>query len=247
MREQRLVVELLGEEGAGRRPAIADVALVGRSEVGDDVVVNVEALDLGLGSGGFDIVHVNLTRGLAGQSTEGANVMKLNYTSMQHAIVPVEDEALRCRWSGRSRCSRSMASWAPSHGPSASQPGGEARLCADRGRRAARGALTDRRDASRARSAGRPPDRRRGLRWRGRGDHHGWSAPPRAHARSDGMRRYAVPARESSARARGWVTAAWWRSTPLTWRWHSAARRCWWRGCPRAMTAPATAASPTTP
>ena len=28
------------------------------------MVVNVEALDLGLGSGGFDIVHANLTRGL---------------------------------------------------------------------------------------------------------------------------------------------------------------------------------------
>ncbi len=33
---------------------------------GDEVVVNVAALDLGLGSGGFDVVHVNLTRGLAG-------------------------------------------------------------------------------------------------------------------------------------------------------------------------------------
>ena len=36
------------------------------AEVGDEVIVNVQALDLGLGSGGFDIVHVNLTRGLAG-------------------------------------------------------------------------------------------------------------------------------------------------------------------------------------
>ena len=30
------------------------------------MIVNVEARDLGLGSGGFDIVHCNLTRGLAG-------------------------------------------------------------------------------------------------------------------------------------------------------------------------------------
>jgi len=57
---QRLEVELAGE----RRPAVADVGLVGESEVGDDVVVNTAALDLGLGSGGFDVVHVNLTRGL---------------------------------------------------------------------------------------------------------------------------------------------------------------------------------------
>ena len=37
-----------------------------RCEAGDEVIVNVAALDLGLGSGGFDIVHVNLTRGLEG-------------------------------------------------------------------------------------------------------------------------------------------------------------------------------------
>jgi uncharacterized protein DUF3866 len=88
--EQRLTVELGGE----RRRAIADVALVGAAEVGDEVIVNVQALDLGLGSGGFDVVHVNLTRGLSGEGDGGANVMKLNYTSLQHAVEPVEDERL---------------------------------------------------------------------------------------------------------------------------------------------------------
>src|ERR1019366_7999514 len=89
--EQDLVVELDGSE----RPAIADVTLVGRSEMGDELIVNVEALDLELGSGGFDIVHVNLPRGLAGAGAKGANAMKLNYTSLQHAVAPVEDEWLR--------------------------------------------------------------------------------------------------------------------------------------------------------
>jgi hypothetical protein len=94
-REQQLQVELAGEEGTGRRrKAVADVALVGRSEPGDEVIVNVEALDLGLGSGGFDIVHVNLTRGLEGEGQPGAHVMKLNYTSLQHAVEPVEGEEL---------------------------------------------------------------------------------------------------------------------------------------------------------
>jgi hypothetical protein len=94
--EQRLVVELAGDDtSATPRAAIADVALVGRAEVGDQVIVNVQALDLGLGSGGFDVVHVNLTRGLAGEGTPGAQVMKLNYTSLQHAITPVEDEPLQ--------------------------------------------------------------------------------------------------------------------------------------------------------
>ncbi len=57
---------------------------------GDEVVVNVEALDLGLGSGGFDVVHVNLTRGLEGSGAEGEHVMKLNYSSLQHSVEPVE-------------------------------------------------------------------------------------------------------------------------------------------------------------
>jgi hypothetical protein len=92
--EQELVVALAEGDGA-RRAALADVALVGRAEPGDEVIVNVQALDLGLGSGGFDIVHVNLTRGLAGDGEPGAGVMKLNYTSLQHAVKPVEDERLR--------------------------------------------------------------------------------------------------------------------------------------------------------
>jgi hypothetical protein len=91
--EQDLMIELSGAAGEVRA-AIADVALVGRAEVGDEVIVNVQALDLGLGSGGFDVVHVNLTRGLAGAGETGASVMKLNYTSLQHAVRPVEDDRL---------------------------------------------------------------------------------------------------------------------------------------------------------
>ncbi len=89
--EQELTISLLGGE---RRPAIADVGLVGASRQGDEVVVNVQALDLGLGSGGFDIVHVNLTRGLSADGAPDAHVMKLNYTSLQHAVACVEEQEL---------------------------------------------------------------------------------------------------------------------------------------------------------
>src|SRR5438128_1165866 len=92
--EQGLRIQLDGGEGVPRA-AIADVSLVGPAEAGDEVIVNVQALDLGLGSGGFDVVHVNVSKGLSGEGTEGAAVMKLNYTSLQHAIVPVEGESLR--------------------------------------------------------------------------------------------------------------------------------------------------------
>jgi hypothetical protein len=85
--EDPLTVEVDGE----RRPAWADVVLLGEMREGDEVVVNVAALDLKLGSGGFDIVHVNLTRGLEPRDeTPGEHVMKLNYTSLQHPVEPVE-------------------------------------------------------------------------------------------------------------------------------------------------------------
>jgi hypothetical protein len=80
----RVVVE--GDE----RPAWADRSMVGEIERGDEVIVNAEALDLGLGSGGFDLVHANLTRGLLAEGGREAHVMKLNYTSLQHPVEPVE-------------------------------------------------------------------------------------------------------------------------------------------------------------
>jgi hypothetical protein len=76
-------------EGSAR-PAWADRSLVGEIEPGDEVIVNTAALDLGLGSGGFDVVHVNLTRGLGADGAGAAHVMKLNYTSLQHPVEPVE-------------------------------------------------------------------------------------------------------------------------------------------------------------
>jgi hypothetical protein len=84
--EEPLTVDVDGE----RRPAWVDTGLVGEVREGDEVVVNTEALDLGLGSGGFDVVHVNLSRGLEGGGEEGEHVIKLNYSSLQHAVEPVE-------------------------------------------------------------------------------------------------------------------------------------------------------------
>lgn len=84
--EEPLAVEVDGE----RRPAWADESLLGEMRRGDEVVVNVAALDLGLGSGGFDIVHVNLTRGLDAEPAGNEHVMKLNYSSLQHPVDPIE-------------------------------------------------------------------------------------------------------------------------------------------------------------
>src|SRR5918994_3980708 len=66
-------------------PCIAYPRLTGPVAMDDDVVVNVQARELGLGSGGFDVLHVNLTRGLELGAEDGAHVMKLPYTSLQLA------------------------------------------------------------------------------------------------------------------------------------------------------------------
>jgi hypothetical protein len=82
------------EVDGARRRAWADEALLGEICKGDEIVVNTAALDLDLGSGGFDVVHVNLTRGLEGGVEGDEHVMKLNYTSLQHPVVPVERQAV---------------------------------------------------------------------------------------------------------------------------------------------------------
>lgn len=85
-----LEVEVDGE----RRRAWADEVLLGEMREGDEVVVNTAALDLDLGSGGFDVIHVNLTRGLEGGVEGDKHVIKLNYTSLQHPVQTVEGEAV---------------------------------------------------------------------------------------------------------------------------------------------------------
>lgn len=86
-------LEVLLEGSEDPRRAWADESVVGPCHEGDEVVVNVEALDLSLGSGGFDIVHVNLTRGLAAEGSATEHVMKLNYTSLQHPVATIERPA----------------------------------------------------------------------------------------------------------------------------------------------------------
>jgi hypothetical protein len=74
-------------------PCIAYPRITGPVELGDEVLVNVQARALGLGSGGFDVLHANLTRGLELEPEPRAHVMALPYTSLQHAVRHVEEDA----------------------------------------------------------------------------------------------------------------------------------------------------------
>jgi len=74
------------------RPCIAYPGMTGPVTLGDDVLVNAQAVELGLGSGGFDVLYANLTRGLELEGEPGAHVMKLPYTPLQHAVRHAEED-----------------------------------------------------------------------------------------------------------------------------------------------------------
>jgi hypothetical protein len=72
-------------------PCIAYPRLTGPVALGDEVVVNVQARALELGSGGFDVLYLNLTRGLGLRPEPSAHVMKLPYTPLQAAVAHAEE------------------------------------------------------------------------------------------------------------------------------------------------------------
>lgn len=71
---------------------IAYPRLTGDVEVGDEVLVNEQARLLELGSGGFDVLYANLTRGLGLEPEDGAHVMALPYTPGQVALRRGEED-----------------------------------------------------------------------------------------------------------------------------------------------------------
>jgi hypothetical protein len=72
-------------------PCVAYPRLTGPVALGDDVIVNVQARELELGSGGFDVLYVNMTRGLELPAARDAHVVKLPYTPGQVALRHAEE------------------------------------------------------------------------------------------------------------------------------------------------------------
>ena len=73
-------------------PCVAYPRLTGPVALGDEVLVNTQARELGLGSGGFDVLYANLTRGLDLEPEPGAHVMQLPYTPLQAVARFVEED-----------------------------------------------------------------------------------------------------------------------------------------------------------
>jgi hypothetical protein len=82
------VTELIAERHGLQRVgttlgrAYALTALTGPVEAGDEVVLNTTAVELGLGTGGWHVVHWNLSRVEWVEPGPG-HIMKLRYTSLQ--------------------------------------------------------------------------------------------------------------------------------------------------------------------
>ena len=94
----RTVVAMISERAGLQRVELDDgrrayvlTQLMGPVAVGDRVVVNTTAVDLGLGTGGWDVIHWNLSRD-AWSAPGGGHVLKLRYTSLQ-VDTGVADEA----------------------------------------------------------------------------------------------------------------------------------------------------------
>src|SRR5438067_8731242 len=99
LRRGLVTAVLSRDEGLARievdgAPCLAYPRLTGPVALGDEVLVNVQARELGLGSGGFDVLYANLTRGLDLPSEQGAHVMKLPYTPGQVAVRHVEEHGV---------------------------------------------------------------------------------------------------------------------------------------------------------
>lgn len=83
---QRVEVDL----GDGPEPAYVLTRLTGTVAPGDRVVVNTTAVELGLGTGGWHVVHWNLARASWSERGPG-HILKARYTSLQTDVGSAEE------------------------------------------------------------------------------------------------------------------------------------------------------------
>lgn len=76
--------------GSGPERAYVLTQLTGTVAAGDDVVVNTTAVELGLGTGGWHVVHWNLARSEWSEKGPG-HIIKARYTSLQADVGSAEE------------------------------------------------------------------------------------------------------------------------------------------------------------
>ncbi|MHB1323403.1 MAG: DUF3866 family protein [Coriobacteriia bacterium] len=88
---QRVGVILDGASGIS--DAVAITALTGECSLGDRVLCNTTAVDLGLGTGGEHFVVARAGEGVSFDDPGPGHIMKLRYTPLQRDVTVVEEEA----------------------------------------------------------------------------------------------------------------------------------------------------------
>ena len=88
MLEARRGLQRLALESGERAYALTDV--IGNVSIGDRVIINTTAVDLSLGTGGWHIVHWNLSLDQLSSKRPG-HIMKVRYTSEQNASQSIEE------------------------------------------------------------------------------------------------------------------------------------------------------------
>lgn len=93
VKKQRPQCDELTVSHEGRiEKAINFPAVTGHVSVGDRVVLNITAVELGLGSGGHHFVYLNLTEKKEPMIGDG-HIMKLRYTPLQLCVHAVEEQS----------------------------------------------------------------------------------------------------------------------------------------------------------
>ena len=90
-REWPGAVELDVTAGGVRMPALAYPALTGRPQVGDRVLLNVTALELGLGTGGYALV-VAVPERLPDDPPGPGHLVKARYTPLQATVLGADEQ-----------------------------------------------------------------------------------------------------------------------------------------------------------
>lgn len=86
---QEIIVDLDGVEAC----AVNYPPLTGEVSVGEEVLLNTTAVELGLGTGGVHFVVCNLSRPVQESDKTTGHIMKLRYTPLQEVVLSVEEDA----------------------------------------------------------------------------------------------------------------------------------------------------------
>jgi len=80
------------DEGLAGAPALCYPALTGACSVGERVLINTTAVELGLGTGGDHIVVARGHQGVMLDDPSAGHIMKLRYTPLQRDVLSVEEQ-----------------------------------------------------------------------------------------------------------------------------------------------------------